>query len=170
MKRLMIFVFLMIAGIFTKQTVYAGQIVDTGGGNISEITTESTKVEEIKIEDTTEATTSDSAGEGILLTGNMEDGFSQMNNDDFIPNVSPETFFNKIYKKLFVLDTAAQNIVAFICAFFFILSLCWLCLAAFGKKGAVGPAIAAMLICAICFVCDLYAMQILGAFTNFLAN
>ena len=120
-------------------------VVDTGGGNVSEITTENALQESTQSSD-------DDIFESI--TGN------------YVPNVKAENFFAKIYKKLGQVDNFAQRVVAYLLIICFVVCLFLLVGSCFVNKKAIPQYAIALLIICIAFVCDLYAVQILGAFTH----
>ena len=90
--------------------------------------------------------------------------------DELVPNVSMEGFFTKIYNKVFVAVTGVQKIIAIILALFFCFSAVMVIVSCFGQKSKVPWYLLSLLICALCFVADIYAIPILNAFTNWFAS
>lgn len=150
MKKKLTFLFLFMMAVFfiPSLSVSASEITDTGGGDATAITTE--------------PTTQVSANEA-----QMDD----IMNQDFVPKVKAEDFFAKLTSKLSETMTFGQKAAAFILAIMFLIALITLATSALGsRKDRILPSCLALLVIAIAFVCDIYVMDILGAFSNWMAN
>lgn len=131
-------------------------ITDTGGGDMSAITTESAIGTE---------------PEDSSPSNNYEEQMNDIIHQDFVPKVEAEDFFNKIISKMSETMTFGQKAAAFVLAIFFIISAVILAGSALGShKERVVPSAVGMLIIAIAFVCDIYVMDILGAFSNWIGQ
>ena len=155
MKKTMIFgIFVLLFALFMAPTcVYASQITDTGGGDASQVAS-------------TEAP-SESDTKADELNQQVDD----IINLDFVPDVKAEDFFAKVNRKLSETMTFGQKAAAFILAILFIIDLIMLATAALGsRKDRVVPCTVGLLIIALAFVSDIYVMDILGAFANYMGN
>lgn len=90
--------------------------------------------------------------------------------NDMLPEASLEGFFEKIYNKMFTGVTMLQKIIALVLALFFVFSVVMVVVSCLGQKSKVPWYLLSMLICALCFVADIYALPILNAFTNWFTN
>ena len=155
MKKTIIFgIFVLMFALFmTPACVYASQITDTGGGDASQVAS------------TEESSNSDSKAEEI----NQQ--VDDIINLDYIPNVKAEDFFSKVNRKLSETMSFGQKAAAIILAILFIIDLIMLAISALGsRKDRVVPCAVGLLIIALAFVGDIYVMDILGAFANYMGS
>lgn len=153
-KAIILGIFVLTFALFMTPTcVYASQITDTGGGDASQVASTETS--------------SGSDSKADELNQQVDD----IINLDFVPNVKAEDFFSKVNTKLSETMTFGQKAAAFILAGFFIIDLIVLAASAIGsRKDRVVPCAVGLLIIALAFVGDIYVMDILGAFANYMGN
>lgn len=158
MKKLLVSCICFLLGVLLcSSVVFASEITDTGGGDVSSLTT--TEVENVTTE-TTEST-------GDKYVSQMD----EIMNQELVPDVDAEDFFDKIIGKLSSSMTYVQKGAAFILAIMFIIGLIVLASSALGShKERIVPCAIALLVIALAFVGDIYVMDILGAFSNWMGK
>jgi len=159
MKKVLIScVMCIFALLLCSRSVLATEITDTGGGDVTTITTEATS------EASTELATPS-------VDSETEKQMSDIINQDYIPDVKAEDFFDKITGKLAESMTFAQEVVAWILGIMFVVALITLAASALGShKERIIPCAIGLLVIALAFVGDIYVMDILGAFSNWAGN
>lgn len=90
--------------------------------------------------------------------------------DGLIPDVSAENFFQKIYNKVFAVCNGTQKIIAIILIIFFVIDLISVAYSCFTQPAKVPLKLLILLIIAILFVLDIYAVQIIKAFSNWFVS
>ena len=166
MKKFMFFAVLLLVFGFSIKT-FANPVEDTGGGDAIPVNYDASDDianGDLPIDDT------DSGSDTTNATAKItSDNFDNITSDNYVPNVSTESFFAKIHSKLFEVDNFFQKAVAIILIGIIIACLVKIVIAVFSKKN-FGNALLALLICALCFFADIHIMDILGAFTSWLHN
>lgn len=85
--------------------------------------------------------------------------------DEFITqSESAESFFQRIYNKLFHACNAIQIVIAIILCVFFVFCILMIVVSWIGNRNRVLWYVLGALVCAICFVADIYAVPILSMF------
>ena len=145
--------------IFQSNTAFAAGVVDMDTGEGTTTSSTEATTDETGLTDT----------QKDVVTNNDTDlimGDDYQFGDPVLPKQDTQGFFNRIYKKMFEGLSAVQKIVAIILAFAFVINLVAIAFSFFGQKGKIGWYLVGLLIIAICFVFDLYAVDILNAFTH----
>lgn len=120
-------------------------------------------VTEATTQETTEATTQATTEQSTEAANDLE-GMEFV--DHMLPQVTPENFFARLYHKLFQACNAAQRVIGVILIIFFAWATVMVVVSFFGQKGKVAWYLLTMLVIAIMFVCDVYAVQIIYTFKN----
>ena len=89
---------------------------------------------------------------------------------DLLPDVDADSFFEKIYNKMFSALSGVQKIVAVILLGCFAIATIMVVISCFGQKSKVPWYLFAMLIIALMLVCDIYAVPITSAFTKWFVS
>jgi hypothetical protein len=135
-----------------------------GYGSVTEAKEISNDVVDLGVNTTTEAVTDNSqnsSGEDLKEWATSETVFG----DDLVTtNVTVDGFFSRIYNKLSSALSGVQMVVAVILIMFFVIDTVMVVVSCFGQKNRVPWYLLAMLIVAIMFVCDIYAVTIVNAF------
>ena len=159
MKKLSIAIILTFLGVgMFGITSKAAGVVDLDP--TTEVTTEVTTESVNDLGGNDEPNVSIGMDNGITISN----GESLTDPDAIYPKVDAENFFQRTYRKLLEGTNFYQRVIAILlvvcfvtCAFMTVVSLV-------GQKGRVIYFVIGMLICAICFVADLYAIPIMNAF------
>jgi len=90
--------------------------------------------------------------------------------DEILPEVEPEGFFEHVYNKVWEATTGIQKVIGVLLIILFVIAVFMVVVSCFGNKARVIWYVLTMLLIAICFVCDVYAAQIIAAFTNWFTS
>lgn len=166
MKKLLIIATIMVAGVMgfvttakadmVKVIDYTEEdgVIDSGGDTVTE-----------------DATTTSNEGSSFVSEYQENSDLDSIIHDDgTVEKVDSDSFFDKIYSKLFEGASATQNIAKIIVLIFLVIAVIASVVAWFTNRGKVLWYIIGILICLIAFVLIYYAPEILIAFKNWATN
>lgn len=109
---------------------------------------------------------------GSNLGGSLDDIDLSENafGGDMLPKVDAEGFFQRLYQKLFSGLTVVQTCVAILIAILFVICIFMTIVSWIGNRGRVMWYVIGALVCALCFVADIYAVPILNFFKEWLIS
>lgn len=132
----------------------------------------------IDIEEGSEEAATEEASEGVTEgTGNgrldslLDAGEQDNITGDYknpLEKVDGQTFFNKIYTKMFEGISAFQKIAALVVFVFFVISLVMMIVSLFGHRDGAGKYVVTTILCLVIIVAILYGVDIAIAFKSWL--
>ena len=90
--------------------------------------------------------------------------------DDLLPKVNTENFFVRLYKKLFDGLNVVQTIISILLIFLFVFAVFRLAVSLFATKTNIGFHFVVLIIIAILYIVNRYAVQIISVFSHWFTS